>query len=619
MSEENENLGNESEDDVFDYNDLINDFTRDDEAEEKGKSLDNVDVSELIDKSEAESESRKPEKTPEENIADIFDELDEKARSSIFEDTDEEGEIADETSAAGTNGDAGEDEQYTLEKSIDDDEGDYASILSQLEGGSEDDEGSSGDLNVPSDAAAAEGQIVSDAGGSEDDFSFDNLFDASGEEEAGTGEEKVATDEGTVEEILSVSDSADIDLPEDISGAENETAPETGEDQSFEDILGVGEFAAEEPAEVDGAATGEETPPVSETVGERVEETAAVTDAASGEPVEVTAESGGDDDMGSRDDILGFGGADGGGDVEAAGETVPAEEDAEDAGIAESPAEEAYTAESPDEEVGDTVPVAGETEETAVTLDEDVSYTDVLGGLGSDDDDTGDEQVSGDMTAADESGEDSYSSALSDFESPAADITAEVPQLDFESDEKPEPASASYEDALSGYSDDAIEITGETEAVEITGEVEAVGDEAQVEAEEASSFESTFDEDDSFFGSDEEEDVTAGESESGEKKGDEEDDFLGIGQITTDKTGGAAAAEVLFEGIEMDYDEQISAVTLAEVLLAQGKNDEAEELFKKVQAQKGITTWVAKRLNLNAPVTPDVEAAVTDALTDNVE
>ncbi|MCD6308137.1 MAG: hypothetical protein J7M24_03990, partial [Candidatus Latescibacteria bacterium] len=168
-------------------------------------------------------------------------------------------------------------------------------------------------------------------------------------------------------------------------------------------------------------------------------------------------------------------------------------------------------------------------------------------------------------------------------------------------------------------SDNDTEITGSSEAVGITGEIEVVGDEAKVEVEESPTFESTFGEDDSFFGGDDDEDAAAVESGPGGGKEDDEDDFLGLGSAATEEVGGAEAVEVLFEGIGMDYDEQISAVTLAEVLLAQGKNDEAEELFKKVQAQEGITTWVAKRLNIHAPAALDEETAVTDALTEDIE
>ena len=46
----------------------------------------------------------------------------------------------------------------------------------------------------------------------------------------------------------------------------------------------------------------------------------------------------------------------------------------------------------------------------------------------------------------------------------------------------------------------------------------------------------------------------------------------------------------------MDFDEQVKNVTLAEVLLAQGKKEEAAELFNSVASQKGVTYWVEKRI-----------------------
>ncbi|MFC1539143.1 hypothetical protein ACFL6H_06955, partial [Candidatus Latescibacterota bacterium] len=57
-----------------------------------------------------------------------------------------------------------------------------------------------------------------------------------------------------------------------------------------------------------------------------------------------------------------------------------------------------------------------------------------------------------------------------------------------------------------------------------------------------------------------------------------------------------APTEVVLEGIEMDAQEQITAVTRAEILLAQGKKKEAIELLEDISNQKGVTPWVAKRL-----------------------
>ena len=84
----------------------------------------------------------------------------------------------------------------------------------------------------------------------------------------------------------------------------------------------------------------------------------------------------------------------------------------------------------------------------------------------------------------------------------------------------------------------------------------------------------------------------------------EEEDFLGL----TDSGGKeqekpdfldvdtGVSADVLFEGVEMDFDEQALMVTRAELLLAQKKKDEAARLFKEVAEKKGKTFWVEKRL-----------------------
>lgn len=81
-----------------------------------------------------------------------------------------------------------------------------------------------------------------------------------------------------------------------------------------------------------------------------------------------------------------------------------------------------------------------------------------------------------------------------------------------------------------------------------------------------------------------------------------EHDFLGLssltGTVSNQPKKAAPKTEVIFEGVEMDFDEQIADVTLAELLLAQGKKKEAADLFIEVSKRKGITHWVAKRLRL---------------------
>jgi hypothetical protein len=87
--------------------------------------------------------------------------------------------------------------------------------------------------------------------------------------------------------------------------------------------------------------------------------------------------------------------------------------------------------------------------------------------------------------------------------------------------------------------------------------------------------------------------VTGGEEEK------EEDDFLGLGGLKpkVEKRQEEEQVEVLFPGIEMDFNKQIDIVTRAEILLAQGKKKEAAELFAQILAGKGVTSWVGKRLN----------------------
>jgi len=85
-----------------------------------------------------------------------------------------------------------------------------------------------------------------------------------------------------------------------------------------------------------------------------------------------------------------------------------------------------------------------------------------------------------------------------------------------------------------------------------------------------------------------------------------EHDFLGLSGLTGAAGGQpdeqpkktAKKTEVLFEGVEMEFDEQIADVTLAELLLAQGKKKEATDLYIALSKRKGVTRWVEKRLRL---------------------
>ncbi|MFA6472924.1 MAG: hypothetical protein WCU00_12880, partial [Candidatus Latescibacterota bacterium] len=82
----------------------------------------------------------------------------------------------------------------------------------------------------------------------------------------------------------------------------------------------------------------------------------------------------------------------------------------------------------------------------------------------------------------------------------------------------------------------------------------------------------------------------------------EEPDFLGLSGIPSKPEKSAkqpspsSRTDVLFDGVTMDFDDQIDLVTHAELLLAQGKRKEAAEIFHQLSEKKGVTHWVSKRL-----------------------
>jgi len=138
--------------------------------------------------------------------------------------------------------------------------------------------------------------------------------------------------------------------------------------------------------------------------------------------------------------------------------------------------------------------------------------------------------------------------------------------------------------AGSGTEDaDLIGESAEEPAVDLFGSSEESGEEGIVD----------------LFGSDEEADMFAGEEAAPPQKEskEEEDDFLGLG-ATKDTGGVGAGTEVLYEGVELAFDTQIKIATIAELTLAQGNFDEAKRLFEELADNKGVTSWVAKRLNM---------------------
>ena len=170
----------------------------------------------------------------------------------------------------------------------------------------------------------------------------------------------------------------------------------------------------------------------------------------------------------------------------------------------------------------------------------------------------------------------------------------------------------SFEETQAGIETENIQVTSEHTTPEVTEDIEETGKDITLDDEELLTetldetefSESDFSESD-FTESLEETPVEEQEevAVSVEKEGGDEDDFLGLGGISGGGAPGDSSegytggtTEVLFEGVEMDFDEQVKNITLAEVLLAQGKKQEATELFNSVASQKGVTHWVEKRL-----------------------
>jgi len=148
--------------------------------------------------------------------------------------------------------------------------------------------------------------------------------------------------------------------------------------------------------------------------------------------------------------------------------------------------------------------------------------------------------------------------------------------------------------AGSGIDAGSFTASGEDE-IEIPGQDEGGEEERFVVGEDEGE-----DFGDIFGEFEEEEEPVKAEEKPREEESADEDDFLGLGSISGGGGEGdrfGATTEILFEGIEMDFDEQISKVTLAEVLLAQGKEEEASGLFREVSSRKGVTHWVSKRLS----------------------
>ena len=196
-----------------------------------------------------------------------------------------------------------------------------------------------------------------------------------------------------------------------------------------------------------------------------------------------------------------------------------------------------------------------------------------------------------------------------------------------------EESNLSYESLIEGEAEETLseetsseetlseEPSGEPETYEIVddSEPEEVSPEAEPEDtdQEKDVLESLVEDEFSLTEENEEKAVT-GEFQAQEEEetfvisvgGDDEteEDFLGLAEDTVSEkeddgllgglTGGKqeTTTEVLMKGIEMEVEEQISNVTLAELLISLGKGKEAAELLKNVSDKKGVTPRVSKLL-----------------------
>ncbi len=265
-----------------------------------------------------------------------------------------------------------------------------------------------------------------------------------------------------------------------------------------------------------------------------------------------------------------------------------------------------------DEEFAVSTAATGTFTVAAVDSADDVSYADILNEAA---DDTGEKEdpssvkMKIDLSFSEDEGEtekedsaDGYADVLAGFdgdepetqeqETGVVDIddVSESAESEFSLDSEADVDDApTYADTLAGFSTDTAETEDSGDAEEEIGE------------EDMFSFDEDEDEDE-FAGGVQEE--AAAEPAESERDG---DDFLGLGSLT--KEGAEKKkVEVLFEGIEMTFDDQVALVTKAEVLIAQGKAEEAEALFKDVSDKGGVTHWVAKRLNIEQESAP--QAAV---------
>jgi len=576
-------LPEDNGDESFDYEDLISDFSAENSGKGEERNLEEIDLNDLLnsEKTSAESADQYVGKD-EDDITNIFNDLDELARDSVTENNDGEAEDADEKTEPTPEPESEEYDfgEITLDEDFESDTSDYASILSQIEGGEQDTGDTDKEIKINIGNIEEDEEMLSGSDAPEKEFTLD--FDLSDEGGIDTAEpenipfsaEPTDDDETdvSVEELTEDTDTEidtsfvltkDIEAEIDTSFDDTEldvaeTVEETGIELSVSD--------APEPEAVefdfsDEAGDTEESEVVlsdtdeSEVVLSDTDESGAVLSDTEAVEGVITGEFSMDDvDLNIAEEISA--------DVDISAAVTGQYPALEDDAIPPDSVPTDQAAAIPETEIDLNAPT-GEFD----SLNEDTSvksaYSEVLAEIGDDEN----------IADSDETFSLEEDNLTGDFE------------IEDAKDEKSEHSETSeYADALSGFGEDVEEVEEDETEDELDFESDFTGDDLFADEEDV-----------------EEETSSVAPAPSVETSDDDGDDFLGLGGLSD---GGSESfdrfvgtTEVLFEGVEMDFDEQIGKVTLAEVLLAQGKTDEAESLFREVESAKGVTSWVAQRLN----------------------
>lgn len=535
--DENKDSKKQNDEQLSDYESLLNDFSAKKSSSDNDvgghDSEDGFVLSELLDGVNAQDDPAPSAGASFDNIN--LDELGELNFDDItFDDDEAEAAVSDEP-AKTTSG--------KFEIDIDDDNTDYASILTELE-----QDAPSGSAVTPEDTAKADDADEDE--GIELDLS--GFMDDDDEQDQSRDDDQDEVTFGSFSGLEESAESSDVipgDVSEDEEPAERVTIDMSGEDDSdetHEEITGEYDVVpADESADDEAMIAGEEPP----------------------EPV-----LNGDLDYSSL-----------------------IEESELDEHVAAEAVKDAQTG---DDETSEYATVTEETGE-ADSFSPDVSYTSYIAAEDAEnldseettddlpviDDEvektTGDIEIETDMAADEESGE---PVSYADFISDSDDSSVEEPSFDLSGgDEEPEETHADMFEELAqedfslddsdfelGLDDDntVSATTGEHETVDDSGGIVISG--GDLDGEAAS--------EDDFLGLE----ATTEQSD---------DSFLGVADVKQEQL-----PEIMLEGIEMDTVEQTAAVTRAELYIAQGRHDEAAAIYDQIVAENGVSPFVARRI-----------------------